>query len=91
MLSIYPQGKLRSQLKKANVFLIHKKWDKQILQGCRPVSLLPIWGKVLERLVYNNVLKHLIDNNISSGNQSAFKPADSCISQLLSIINLMTF
>lgn len=49
------------------------------------MSLLPIWGNLLERLIYNNVFKYLIDNNFRYKNQPGFKPLDSCINQLLSI------
>ena len=39
--------------KKANIVPIHKKGDKQCLKNYRPASLLPIWGKILERLISN--------------------------------------
>ena len=31
------------------------------------------------------MLKHFLDNNLISSNQSDFKPADSCINQLVAI------
>ena len=44
-------GKFPSKWKKANVIPIHKKRDKQILKNYprRPISLLPITAKILER------------------------------------------
>ena len=45
---IYP-----CEWKKANVVPIHKKGDKQTLKNYRPASLLPICGKIFERLIYN--------------------------------------
>ena len=71
--------------KKANVVPIHKKECKQLAKNYRPVSLLPICGKVFERLMYNEVDPYLIDNNLISSHQSGFKGGDSCINQLLSI------
>ena len=71
--------------KKANVVPIHKKESKQLVKNYRPVSLLPICGKVFERLIYNEVYPYLIDNNLISSHQSGFKGGDSCINQLLSI------
>ena len=44
-----------------------------------------ISGKVLERLIFNEMFGFLIENNLISSNQSGFKPGDSCINQLLSI------
>ena len=43
------------QWKKSNVFLIHKKDDKQLIENYRPVFLLPICGKVFERLIFNSM------------------------------------
>ena len=52
--------------KKANVVPINKKESKQLVKNYRPVSLLPICGKVFERLIYNEVYPYLIDNNLIS-------------------------
>ena len=71
--------------KKANVVPGHKKGDKQILKNFRPISLLPIAGKIFERLFYDRVFEFFIENNLISKNQSGFRPGDSCINQLLSI------
>ena len=71
--------------KKPTLFLFIKKNDKQSLKNYRPVSLLPICGKIFERLLYNNMFSFLIENDLISQNQSGFKPGDSCINQLLSI------
>ena len=68
-----------------NVVLVHKKSDKQILKNYRPVSLLPICGKVFQRLIYNSLFEYFIENDLISANQSGFKPGDSCTNQLISI------
>ena len=64
---------------------IHTRGDKQILRTYRPISLLPIKGKILERLLYHRMFEIFTENNLISDNQSGFKPVDSCICQLLSI------
>ena len=71
--------------KKQNVVPVHKKDDKQVLRNYRPASLLPICGKIFERLIYNNLFEFFIKNDLISSNQSGFKQGDSCIYQLLSI------
>ena len=63
--------------KKANVVPIHKKRSK--------VSLLPIFGKILERLIFNSLFKYIDENELLNHNQSGFRPFDSCVNQLLSI------
>ena len=65
--------------------LFTKKDDKQLLKSYRPISLLPICGRALERLLYNSMFEFFIQNNLISPNQSGFRRADSCINQLISI------
>ena len=63
-------------MEKADIVLIHKKEDKQTLENYRPVSLLSICGKILERLMFNEMLKFFIGNKLISSNRSGFKPGD---------------
>ena len=78
-------GKFPSEWKKANVVPVHKKGNKQTLENYCPVSLLPVCGKIFERLIYNSLFEFFIGNELISSNQSGFKPGHSCINQLLSI------
>ena len=71
--------------KKGNVVPILKKGDKQILKNYRRISLLPVCGKIFEKLIFNEMFKFFIENDLILPNQSGFKPGDSCINQLLSI------
>ena len=71
--------------KKGNIVPIFKKGDKQNIKNYRPVSLLPICSKIFERIIYDNMLKYFLDNNLITPKQSGFRPGDSCINQLLSI------
>ena len=73
-------------LKKSNIIYVHKKGDKQIIDNYRPVSPLPICGKIFEKLLSNSIFK-VLDNNLLSSNQSGFRPLDSCEYQLLSIVH----
>ena len=83
--SCLTQGIFPSEWKKANVVPIHKKNDKQCVNNYRPVILLPICSKVLERIIYNPMFTCFIENNLISENQSGFKSGDSCVNQLLTI------
>ena len=63
-----------------------QKDDKQILKNYTLVSLLPICAKIFERVIYNKIFEYLITLEfLITGNQSVFKPRDSCVNQLLSI------
>ena len=80
--SIYPE-----MWKLANVTPIFKKEDKQLVKNYRPISLLPICGKIFEKLIFNSLYLYLSSNNLITSNQSGFRPGDSCSNQLLFLIN----
>ena len=56
------------------------------MENYRPISLLPIQGKLFERFIYKDLFNHFYCNNLFTKNQSAFMSGDFCIFQLLSII-----
>ena len=71
--------------KYANVQPIYKKENRHTKSNYRPISLLPICGKILEKIVFDQVYAFLNVNNLLSKKQSGFRPGDSTIYQLLSI------
>ena len=80
--SVYPD-----MWKLANVTPIFKKEDKQLVKNYRPISLLPICGKIFEKLVFDTLYAYLSSNGLITKNQSGFVPGDSCTNQLLFLIN----
>ena len=81
--------KFPPEWKEANVAPIHKKGNKQTLENYRPVSLLPICGKISGRLIYNSLFEFFIADELVSSNQSGFKPGGSCINPYSSFPLLM--
>ena len=75
-------GKFSSEWKKTNVVPTLKKGDKQCIKNYRPVSRLPVCGKVFERLLYNKMFPVFSENELISPKQSGFRPGDSCTNQL---------
>ena len=63
-----------------------RKEDKNLLKNYRLISLLPIFSKIFERVIYNSLFNHFQSNKVFTSSQSGFLPGDSCIAQLLSII-----
>ena len=76
-------GTFPLEWKRGNVVPIFKKEDKQIYENYRPVSLLPMFGKILKRLIFEEMFPFFIENKLIAANQSGFKPGDSCINQLI--------
>ena len=59
--------------------------EKNVKSNYRPISLLPIFGKMFEKLVYDSLYSHLVFCNLLNPNQSGFRPGDSTVNQLISI------
>ena len=52
------KGKFPEIWKKANVVPVHEKEDKMLVKNYCPASLLLIFGKMFERVIYNSLFKH---------------------------------
>ena len=72
-------------MEKGNIVPIQKKERENVVKNNRPISLLPICGKIFEKLIYNSLFEYIKVNNLFTNCQSGFLAGYSCISQLLSI------
>ena len=78
-------GYFPQKWKMANVIPIHKKNEKNLANNYRPISLLPICGKIFEKLIFENIYPYIFSDNFIYDNQSGYKRGDSTIKQLLAI------
>ena len=69
--------------KTSKVIPLFKKGDKTIPKNYRPVSLLPITSKILERVVYEQLVKYLEDNCILHPSHHGFRKNHSTTTALL--------
>ena len=56
-------------LQKSYIVPVHKKGSHAELHNYRPVALLSIMSKVCEKVVYDQLLKHLSDHRLISDRQ----------------------
>ena len=45
--------------KKANLAPVHRKGEKYVIKIYHPVSLIPIFEKIVERLIFNSLFKYI--------------------------------
>ena len=62
---------------------IHKKESKNLIKNYRPISLLPIFSKSFEKIIYDSLYRYITINKLLNSCQSGFQKGDSCVSQLL--------
>ena len=79
------EGIFPEDLKKSNVAPVHKKDSTNLVKNDRPISLLPIFSKIFERLIFNSLINYFMQNKLFTECQSGFIPGDSCVAQFLSI------
>ena len=80
-------GIVPDKLKIAKVIPIHKKGCKEDLSNYRPVSVLPVFSKILEKCVYNRVHRFLVKCNIINKCQYGFRSGHSTSSALADFIS----
>ena len=58
------KGIFKDIWKKGNIIPAHKKEDKTLINNYRPISLLPIFGKIFERVIYNSLFNYFLSNKL---------------------------
>lgn len=71
--SSFSTGVFPNDWKQAEVVAHVKEGDHEIANNNRPISLLPVLSKVLERLAHNQIVDFLSSNNLMSVHQSGNK------------------
>ena len=76
-------GKIPNTWKQSNIVPIPKEANRSEVRFFRPISLLPIISKILERHIHSLLSDHLSSHNLLSANQFGFRPGRSTITPLL--------
>ena len=71
------QGVFPNELKVARVVPLFKSGDPMIFSNYRPVSVLPVFSKILERLMYNRLLSFINKHKLLYSYQFGFRAEHS--------------
>ena len=69
-------GTFPLEWKRGDVVPIFKKGDKQLYENYWPPSLLPIFVKVLERFISEEIFPFFIENKLIVANRTGYKSGD---------------
>ena len=83
----FTTGSFPQSLKIARITPIFKSGDRTSLSNYRPISILPCVSKLLERIMYNRLFKHLLKNTILCTNQFGFQKGHSTDHAVLALTN----
>jgi len=80
-------GRFPDRLKFSEIKPIYKKGDKTLITNYRPISLLPVFSKIFEKIIYKRLYHHLTSNNILVKEQFGFKCNNSTAIAIYTLIN----
>ena len=67
------EGIVHEELKLAKVIPIYKGEDDQLIQNYRPISVLPFFSKIFEKIIFINVIEFLNENKLFYDCQFRFR------------------
>ena len=76
-------GKLPLSWSQANIAPIFKKGDRSLAENYRPISLTSICCKILEHIIFTNIMNHFDCYSVLTDRQHGFRSKHSTESQLI--------
>ena len=81
------QGDFPSEMKLAKVLPIYKADNHQLIQNYRPISVLNLFLKVYERVIYKKLLDFIMENNILYDKQFGFRKCHSTRHAIITLVD----
>lgn len=85
--SCFALGTYPNFLKISKVICLFKKNDPRDITNYRPISLLSVFSKIFERIIFNVIVNFLETRNIFSPSQHGFRKDHSTSTALLSFLD----
>ncbi|MBY0580901.1 MAG: hypothetical protein K2P53_04385 [Rickettsiales bacterium] len=83
-------GVFPDKLKIATITPIFKTGDESLITNYRPISVLPVFSKILERIMYNRLFSFLNENNLFYCNQYGFRSNYSTEHALMQLVEVIS-
>lgn len=83
-------GVVPDKLKWAKVLPLYKADDPSTFSNYRPISILPCFSKVLEKIVYNRLLAYFKENKLLYDHQYGFRENHSTSMALVQLLDNIT-
>ena len=83
-------GLFPMELKIAKIVPIFKSGEECIFTNYRPVSVLPVFSKIMERLMYDRLISYIIQHKILFAYQFGFQKGKSTHMALITLVDKLT-
>lgn len=80
------EGTFPQEMKLADVIPVYKAKDKLVCTNYRPISLLPVFSKILERIVHKRLYNFLIQNDLLYNSQYGFRNQHSTVNAITEFV-----
>ena len=81
------KGVFPQELKEANVIPLFKAGNIMSVNNYRPVSMLPVFSKIFEKLMFNRLSEYLKWKNVLCVNQFGFREKHSSYMVLITLVD----
>ena len=81
------KGIFTDQIKIAKVTPLFKKGDNALMDNYRPISVIPYFLKILERIIYNRLYSFFSENNTLHKRQFGFQEQHSTDHAIVYLVN----
>ena len=68
----FSEGKFPTEWKCAKIIALYKGGKRSVCDNYRPISVLPVLSKIMEKQISDSFYKYLTDNQLLCSNQSGF-------------------
>ena len=86
----FQTGVFPRELKITNIVPIFKAGDEMVYTNYRPVSVLPVFSKILERLMYNRLIQYINENKLLYKYQFGFQKGKSTYMAVLTLVDTIS-
>ena len=80
-------GIVPDKLKIAKVIQLYKNDNPELFKHYRPISILPCFSKIIERIMYNRLYRFLTKHNIVSDKQYGFRKKYATYMALIDLVD----
>ena len=84
------QGDFPDTLKIVKVIPRYKGDDEQMVQNYRPISILPFFSKIYEKIIYNHIINFLTINGILYDKQFGFRKGHATNHAIITLVDKVT-
>jgi hypothetical protein len=81
------QGIFPSELKVARILPLYKSGDARLVKNYRPISILPIFSKLFERIIHDRLLEFIEKYDILNNSQFGFRKKHSTTTALIVLVD----